>query len=133
MLSAVADTHAVIWYLSNDPRLSAAARGVFEHAAQQGHQVAISSITLVEMVYLVEKDRIPAGHFTRLAAELSDPDSLLVEIPVSLTVARALSRVDVAQIPDMPDRIVAATALHLNVPVISRDAKIQAASLHTIW
>lgn len=133
MLAAVSDTHAVIWYLANDPRLSAAARGVFEDAAQQGHQVAISSITLVEMVYLVEKGRIPAGHFTGLAAELSNPESLLVEIPVSLTIARALSRVDVSQIPDMPDRIVAATALHLDVPVISRDAKIQTANLRAIW
>jgi PIN domain nuclease of toxin-antitoxin system len=133
MLTAVSDTHTVIWYLANDTRLSATARGIFENAAQQGHQIALSSITLVEMVYLVEKGRISAEHFTRLAVELGGSGSLLVEIPVSLAIARALSRVDVAQIADMPDRIIAATALHLNVPVISRDAKIRTASLSTIW
>jgi len=36
-------------------------------------------------------------------------------------------------VPDLPDRIIAATALHLNVPVISRDSKIQAANLQTVW
>jgi predicted nucleic acid-binding protein len=33
----------------------------------------------------------------------------------------------------MPDRIIAATALHLGVPLVSRDRKIQASSIHTIW
>lgn len=37
------------------------------------------------------------------------------------------------QIPDMPDRIVAATALHFGVPVISRDGRIRASSIQTLW
>jgi PIN domain nuclease of toxin-antitoxin system len=33
----------------------------------------------------------------------------------------------------MPDRIVAATALYFDVPVISRDARIRAAIIKTVW
>ena len=33
----------------------------------------------------------------------------------------------------MPDRMFAATALSRNIPVISRDRKIQAAELITLW
>ncbi len=33
----------------------------------------------------------------------------------------------------MPDRIVAATAVYLGVPVISRDGRIRAANLQTVW
>jgi predicted nucleic acid-binding protein len=33
----------------------------------------------------------------------------------------------------MPDRIIAATALHLGLPLISRDRKIQLSSVPTIW
>ena len=33
----------------------------------------------------------------------------------------------------MPDRIIAATALHLGLPLISRDRKIQLSSVNTIW
>jgi PIN domain nuclease of toxin-antitoxin system len=36
-------------------------------------------------------------------------------------------------IPDMPDRIVAATALHLSVPIPSRDWRIRASNLQTLW
>jgi predicted nucleic acid-binding protein len=40
--------------------------------------------------------------------------------------------VNAAQIPDMPDRIIAATAVHLNVPLISRDGKIRVSGVNTI-
>ena len=33
----------------------------------------------------------------------------------------------------MPDRTIAATALHLGLPLISRDRKIQLAGLQMIW
>jgi PIN domain nuclease of toxin-antitoxin system len=33
----------------------------------------------------------------------------------------------------LPDRIIAATAVHLGVPVISRDRKIQSSSIATVW
>ncbi len=37
-------------------------------------------------------------------------------------------------VPDMPDRIIAATALHLNLPLLSRDGQIaQVPSLTVIW
>jgi len=77
------------------------------------------------MVYLIEKGRIATESFSRLATTLENPDNLFAEIAPDLQIARALARVDVASVPDMPDRIVAATALHRNVPVISKDARIQ--------
>lgn len=133
MIAAVADTHAIIWYLASDTRLSASAKLFMDNAAQSGDQIAISSITLIEMIYLIEKGRIPAQRFSELATEFDQPDSMLIEIPVDLKIARALSRVDVTQVPDMPDRIVAATALHLNVAAISRDSKIKLSTIRTIW
>lgn len=35
--------------------------------------------------------------------------------------------------PDMPDRIIAGTALHLKLPLITRDHKIQLSQIDTIW
>jgi PIN domain nuclease of toxin-antitoxin system len=133
MIVAVADTHAIIWYLSADSRLSMTAKGFIDSAAAIGDEIAISSITLVEMVYLIEKGRIPAQRFTQLADELAHPESTFVEVPVDLKIARVLSRIDAGQVPDMPDRIVTATAMQFNVPVISRDGKIKLSSIRTIW
>jgi PIN domain nuclease of toxin-antitoxin system len=133
MIIAIPDTHAITWYLSNNPKLSANARQFIRQAIQNGDEIGVSSITFVELVYLIEKGKIPAQQFTQLADELNSFDSMFLEVPVDLKIARALSRLDVTQIPDMPDRIIAATAWQLKVPVISRDNKIQLSSLTTIW
>lgn len=133
MIVAIADTHTVIWYMYGDSRLSAAAKTFMENAYKAGNYVGVSSISLIEMVYLIEKKRIQTESFSLTGRELEEPDSLLVEVRIDLSIARALAKVDVNQIPDMPDRIVAATALHLNVPIISRDGKIQLSGLNTIW
>ena len=37
------------------------------------------------------------------------------------------------QVPDMPDRMIAATARLYAVPLISRDRKIRLSGLQTIW
>ena len=133
MLRAVADTHAVIWYLAGDPRLSDTARSFVDSAAQDGDEIGISAITLVEMVYLVEKGRIPAQRFSQLAATLDEQNTVFVELSINLQVARAVTHISVEQMPDMPDRIIAATAVYLNVPVISRDKRIVLSNVKSIW
>ncbi len=133
MFVAVADTHTLLWYLFQNPKLSQRAKASIDAAAQAGDQIAVSSISLIEMVYLIEKGRISSESMNRTVAVFEDPTALFVEIPVERQIARALARVDVTQIPDMPDRIVAATAVHLNVPIISRDGQIQLSTLRTIW
>ncbi|MDZ4769206.1 MAG: PIN domain-containing protein [Chloroflexota bacterium] len=117
MFAAVADTHAIIWYLYSDPRLSEKAKVTIDTAINSGSAIAISAITIVEMAYLIEKSRIAADSLPRLLAILLDPTSLVQTYPLDLMVARTLSRIDRQQIPDMPDRIIAATGLFLNVPL----------------
>ena len=133
MIAAIADTHTVIWYIYSDTRLGKAAKNFIETTAQNGDQIGISSITLIEMVYLIEKGRIAAESLSRLANALDDSENVFREIPVDLKIARVLSQVDAGQVPDMPDRIVAATAVQYNVAVISRDGKIKLSSVQTIW
>jgi PIN domain nuclease of toxin-antitoxin system len=59
MPSLVADTHAVVWYLLQSPRLSDVAREQMAAAIAGGDPILVPSICLVEIVYLVEKRRIP--------------------------------------------------------------------------
>lgn len=133
MIVGVLDTHTILWFLSGDPKLSATARNFIMNASTAGNDLAISSITLVEMVYLIEKGRIPAGRFTQIIRMTRQPGEGLVEIAVDAEIARSLSRIDIAKVPDMPDRTIAATALYLQVPIVSKDGKIQLSGLTTIW
>ncbi|UKO96981.1 type II toxin-antitoxin system VapC family toxin [Nostoc sp. UHCC 0870] len=133
MLRAVADTHTVIWYIFSDLRLSTLAKDTIEQIASDGHQVAFSSITLAEIVYLSEKGRISPLTLERLLASVDSNNAVLAEVPFERDIAQALRLINRAQIPDLPDRIIAATALYLQVPVISRDSKIQLSKVNTIW
>ena len=133
MLRAVADTHAAIWYIFADERLSATARTMIEEAAADGDQIAFSSITLAEIVYLSEKGRIDPATLDRLLTAVDSEDAVLIEVPFDRHVAQALRKVRRTEVPDLPDRIIAATALHLGLPLISRDGKIQLSAVNTIW
>ena len=133
MIGAVADTHAIIWYIFADRRLSATARTTIEQIAAVGNQVAFSSITLAEIVYLSERGRIATETIELLLRAVDGENAVLVEVPFDRYIARALARVERSQVPDLPDRIIAATALYLGVPLISRDRQIQLSDVGTIW
>jgi PIN domain nuclease of toxin-antitoxin system len=133
MLNGIADTHTVIWYIFGDKRLSPAARDFIEKSAADSDQVGISSITLVEVVYLAEKGRISGETFDRLMDTIDKPDSVLVEVALDRDIVLSVAAINRSEVPDMPDRIIAATALSLGIPLISRDGKIQASSIKTIW
>jgi predicted nucleic acid-binding protein len=125
--------HAAIWFVHADSRLSAVAKGFIERSAAVGGNVGVSAITRAEIVYLSEKGRVPSSALERLRTVLADPDGVLIEVPLGGAIVEAMRRVHRAQVPDSPDRLIAATALHFNVPVISRDHRIQSADLETIW
>lgn len=133
MIAAVADTHAAIWLVLADKRLSAHAKGFIERVASAANNVGVSAITLAEVVYLSEKGRIPLSTLTRLLAVLSDPEEVLIEVPVDRAIVEEMKSIDRSQVPDLPDRLIAATARQFGVPVISRDRKIRASNIETIW
>ena len=133
MIVGVADTHTALWYLLRNPRLSIRARAFMDDAAQAGHDIALSPISLAEIVYLVEKNRLPVSAYDDLREALADPEYVIEEAPFTAGVVDALRQVPRADVPDMPDRIVAATAVYLRVPVISRDGRIRSSNIQTVW
>lgn len=132
-MHAVADTHALVWYLLADARLSARARRAFDDAVASGDTIGVPSICLVEIIYLVDKGRVPSAALDTLVAQLETRTSVLEMIPLDQATALSVRRVKRAQVPDMPDRIIAATALRLRLSLISRDHKIRLSGLETIW
>lgn len=133
MTAAVLDTHAAVWLLLDSSKLSPLALRAIEDAAQGGDPVYVPSISIVEVVYLVERGRLPATALSRLSDALRSDDSALTIVPLDSAVADAVRRVPRDVVPDMPDRIIAATALHLGLPLVTRDRRIKLAGIKTIW
>ena len=104
-----------------------------EATTEAGEVIFVSAISLVDLTYLVEKGRVPAAALRKLRKALADPDSGVVIADVGLAVADAISQIPRESVPDLPDSVIAVTAISLQDPLVSRDRKIQAAGLRTIW
>jgi predicted nucleic acid-binding protein len=96
--------------------------------------ILIPAIALVEIIYLMEKKRIPMDAVQKsLELLLNGADNYRI-VPLDGMVVQSVQRVDRATVPDLPDRVIAATALSLNLPLITRDANIgKATELNIVW
>ena len=133
MPNCVTDTHGLIWYLEDNIRLGRTASQLFDACDRGEIVIYVPTICLVEIIYLQEKGRIPAHLKAQLDAELQAGESGLVLVDLTAEVAKAVADIPRNLVPDMPDRVISATALHLDLPLISRDRQIQLANLKTIW
>ncbi|MBY0513502.1 MAG: type II toxin-antitoxin system VapC family toxin [Gemmataceae bacterium] len=132
MASVVVDTHTAIWYLESSPHLSAAALTAIRSAIAAGDPVFVSAVTVVELTYLVEKGRLRSTLLDRLVALLQQSNSGFQPAPLDLLTAATLRSVP-ASIRDMPDRMIAATAVALGLALVTRDQQIQNSGIPTIW
>ena len=132
-MHAIADTHALIWYLLNDPRLSSVARATFDQAATQGKPIGVPTVSIVEVVYLTEKNRIPQSALASLQSQLGSRQTVLQVVPLNEAISFRIQQIDRNTVPEMPDRIIAATALEYNLPLLSRDHNIQNSQVTVLW
>jgi PIN domain nuclease of toxin-antitoxin system len=82
---------------------------------------------------LQERRRIPADMKSLLDTALANESSGLALVNLTTEVVDALSTIPRDTVPDMPDRIIAATAKYMGLPLISRDAKIVSSGISIIW
>jgi PIN domain nuclease of toxin-antitoxin system len=129
MKIVAADTHAAHWFLENDDRLTQTAAEVLDRA----QRILLPSISLVEITYLIEKGRIHAAVLPRLLSELDNPVTTLELAALDLGVVLALQDISRFDVPDLPDRVIAATALFHRVPLVTCDRKIRSCGIETIW
>ena len=116
-----------------DPRLSSRAKVFIEDAANKGGRIGICTISLAEVVYLVERRRVLANAYDDLLAVLDDHEQVFEAVDLTREIVASMCTIPRDDVPDLPDRIVAATAVRPGVPIISCDWKIQASSVAWVW
>jgi PIN domain nuclease of toxin-antitoxin system len=131
--AVVPDTHTLIWSLFEPSRLSVAAKMALTDAEAAGAPIYISSVSIVELRYLVDKGKFTEADYDAVLKVLRDPATAPIVASLDTENADALKQIARADVPDMPDRIIAATALYLGLPLVTRDSQIQASGIPTIW
>jgi PIN domain nuclease of toxin-antitoxin system len=124
----VADTHALIWWVSRSEMLSGRARSVLDQGP-----VGFTVITCMEIAFLVRRKRID------LSMDVNDwleqlqalPNVLL--LPMTLEVAVAAANLP-DTVRDPSDRLIVAQAILQGLPLVTKDRQITASGLvPTIW
>lgn len=127
------DTHALVWYLFQPDRLSTDAMSALRDTIRTGSTIYACTMSIIEVRYLTEKGRLPAICYEDLVMAAHDPAIALEFLPLDQDVALAVERIPRNTIPDLPDRIISATALTYNLPLVTADHKIRASRIPTIW
>ncbi|HEX2809265.1 MAG TPA: PIN domain-containing protein [Kineosporiaceae bacterium] len=133
-MRVVADSHAALWYANGSQRLSGPARRALANAEDELGGIVVSVATLIDLWYVTQTTQgVSAGDLGRLrVGMLSSP---AVELyPVDVAVSDAYIGIDRGLISDPWDRLIVATALALEVPLVTRDGAIRASGLvETLW
>lgn len=132
MIVAIADTHAALWYLFSDPRLGRSASAFIDAAVASGDHIGLSAISIEEMVYLTERGRIPSTALNDIRGAVADPKAVLRYVSLDETIAMNMSAIARDEIPDLPERIIAATAHLYGIPVLTRDGRIRSSNIRAI-
>jgi predicted nucleic acid-binding protein len=137
------DTHALLWHLQQrfTPRvrrqgrgLSPRARRIFTAADEGRETVLIPTIVLVELVYLSERGIVPGQLVDALLTDLGRGAENYQVVPLGLEIVHHLRDIPARSVPEMPDRIIAATAKATRSRLLSRDEALsRVASLQVVW
>jgi PIN domain nuclease of toxin-antitoxin system len=129
----ILDTHALIWHLEGNPRLGLNARAVIDDPQSE---LVLPVIVLAEAFHLIAKGRTSIPTPQHLIGDIS-VDPRLVVYP--LTYEILLESLALNTIPEMHDRLIAATAVFLgktgtDVRIVTKDRSIvDAGAVSVIW
>ena len=129
----VLDTHALVWWVTGAPGLSARAKRTIEATVRQS-PVVISAISIFEVATAVRRERLdfkmPLDEWLRDVRALPE---LHIE-PVTADIAHLAGSLD----PDVPgdpaDRIILATAEVLEAKLVTADERLsRSRRIATVW
>jgi PIN domain nuclease of toxin-antitoxin system len=124
------DTHALIWYLLDDPKLGQQARVVFAAAEQNQVLLLVSAVVMAELYFANAKNKWFADFGALFADIVSKPFIRFVAFE-HIHVANFS---DDTTVPEMHDRIIAGMARRLGVPLLTSDPFIVRSSIvRIIW
>ena len=133
MALAVADTHALLWYVQSKwGKLGRESRRFFERVDAGTASVFVPTMVMAEVCESARAGDISLpGGFSAWGDALFASGFFHV---VDLTWSIVRRSEELFAVPERGDRLIAATALELGVPLLTRDPEIaEAAGVEIIW
>jgi PIN domain nuclease of toxin-antitoxin system len=131
-LLILVDTHIVVWLAFEEARLSKRARAAIMEARRNGQGLAISDISLLELARALSRERKHLG--ISVESALAEVELRFVVLPINSRISLRAFGLPRSYPKDPADRIIGATALVENMPLVTADRAIQDSGLlHTIW
>ena len=115
----VTDTQALVKFMLGKKVINDTCHKAFLDADQGKNTIIIPAVVLMEILYLFEKNRISVDLLK--TEELMKSRNYQFE-PLSLDILKAASEID--DIPELHDRLIAATARYFDLPLITNDPVI---------
>ncbi len=126
------DTHVVIWLAQDYKRISTAAQAAIEDARNKNRGLAVADITLIEIARLASYGRI--NLIPDVETVLSEVVRRLVILPITSKIAMQAFALPANYPKDPVDRVIGATALIEDLPLITADREIRKSkAVPTIW
>lgn len=126
----VVDTHSIIWFLTDDDRLGKKAKETLEKADEGKVIIIIPTIVLAELIFICEKKNASVK-FKDVMDRIKESSNYIY---YNLDMRIISEIVDFKQIPEMHDRIIAATAKLNKATLITKDGKIRDSKIvETVW
>ena len=128
-MTALLDTHTVLWATLHPERLSRRAHDLIR---DQENVLYVSAVTAYEIANKVRKGTLPEAEGLEQRFMEYMNEAGLILLPVETDLALRAGRL-VGDHRDPWDRIIAAQALALDIPVISNDAQLDGFGVRRIW
>lgn len=124
------DTHVLLWYDAAPENLSDAVR---ETLRGRDARVLVSAMTALEIAIKHRLGKLPQADALLAGYEATLARYGFEELPLASAPALRVARIDHAH-PDPFDRVLAAQALELDIPLVTRDPVFHGfAELETLW
>lgn len=129
MTAFVADTHGLVWHLTDPRRLGRGARRAFGAADAGRWRCHVPAIVLVEVALLAERGRLRVGLAQVLEALAGHPGYAVLPLDIE----QALAFSSLVSIRDPMDRLVTAAARATGSRLVSSDRALSGYGVERIW